>query len=78
VGTIVLLDPTTGDVSIDYRYLFSLKTSSVKPEMLAKDLGKRGHSVDNREVKEAIMVCLDVSGSMADNSFSKDEGPEGS
>ncbi|KAH3762366.1 ubiquitin-conjugating enzyme E2 [Pelomyxa schiedti] len=47
----------------------------VKPEILAKTLGstKRDVIVDEREVKEAVIVALDMSSSMRFHSFSPDD-----
>lgn len=64
VGTAVLYDPLTR------------ASKSVRPDDLAKTLGQAGEAVDNREVLEAIIVCLDISGSMDDYSFARDDNED--
>lgn len=64
VGTAVLYNP------------YTKQSKSVRPDDLAKTLGQAGEAVDNREVTEAIMVCLDTSGSMDDYSFSKEDNED--
>jgi len=61
VGTVILHNPVT------------LENKRVNPDELAKTLGHRGENVDNREVQEGI---IDISGSMDDYSFAKDDNED--
>eukprot|EP00727_Mastigamoeba_balamuthi_P005757 m51a1_g1800 putative C-tail anchored protein (1599) ;mRNA; r:437863-444175 len=68
VGEVDLFNPLTGT------------TTSVVPDTLAKTLAAKGKNVakivDEREAKEAVIVCLDTSTSMSDLSFSSSDAED--